>query len=38
VGSEYLQPIDPRQRLFVPHHPRRHETRDRRAPADQPCR
>ena len=31
-----LQPVDPEQRLHVPHDPRRHEARDQRAPADEP--
>ena len=33
-----LQPVDSRQRLHVPHHPRRDEARHRRAPADEPGR
>ena len=36
VGSEHLQPVDPRQRLHVSDHARRHQARDRRPPADEP--
>ena len=36
MGSGHLRPVDPRQRLLVPDHPRRDEARHRRAPADEP--
>ena len=35
VGSQHLQPVNPRQRLHVSDDPRRHRTGDRRSPADQ---
>ena len=36
VGSQHLQPVDPRQRIHVPDDARRHPAVDRRPPADQP--
>ena len=36
LESGDLQPIDSRQRIHVPHHPRRDAARHQRAPADEP--
>ena len=36
-NTERLQPDDPLQRLRLPDHPRRHEARHLRAPADRTC-